>query len=181
MPPPRIGGKRLLCTQHHAQTARIGIGLGLHRGSYARLLLSEWSSAWRRAPATQHRALQHEEDGGAGDHHQHCRQGGEGDDGVDAERRLAGVGGGQGRGLGEVDDLAALGDRPPPGAERREALEELGDPVAGGAAQLGPLGLGAGLEEVGEPVVGDAEPGEGRTKQQDGCGNPSAVQKMNCV
>lgn len=65
---------------------------------------------------------------------------------------------------------AALGDRPPAGLERREALGELHHPVVGLGPQLGPLGLGASLEEVAEPVVALGEAVDGLVHHGQGVG-----------
>lgn len=65
---------------------------------------------------------------------------------------------------------AALGDRPPAGLERREALGELHHPVVGLGPQLGPLGLGTPLEEVAEPVVALGEAVDGLVHHGQGVG-----------
>ena len=65
---------------------------------------------------------------------------------------------------------AALGDRPPAGLERREALGELHHPVVGLGPQLGPLGLGAALEEVAEPVGALGQAVDGLVHHGEGVG-----------
>ena len=59
----------------------------------------------------------------------------------------------------------ALGDRPPAGLERREALLELRDEVGGLAAQLRPVGLGQPGEERPGPGVAVGDAGDGVVDQ----------------
>ena len=67
--------------------------------------------------------------------------------------------------VADLGRQAGLGRRPHRGGERWPALDELGDQVGGGAAQLGQVGGVGGEQEVRGPVLGRGDPLDSRVDQ----------------